>query len=639
MNFYIKKIKLWFNNNTTRELDFLPNKINVITGDSETGKSSIIRIIDYCFMSSSTDISPKFIGENVKWFGINFKINNKDYTIIRGAITNENTRKQFYFSDIGLIPDEPNVNITDNELKKILSTEFGIDSETNFAGSNNVKAGSKISFRYFFWLFCIQRQETLPSGYYLFDKHEEPRYKDALSVMKILDWAIGAQTPKNIIIKNEIKKLEIDLEKLEKRKNIEQSNKLKFKELLGDLYIKTKQLNLINHNIYDDDEIVEKLKSLIHNGIDEVDTTPSEITSLKNKKVEIQLKLRNLSGYQKQNVEYQKYLKSDLDSLAPIKYIKDNFNDILSTKTVVNLIDNLENEFERLKSQTKKENSQGSLTLDVTTEIKELKKQLSEINQKIQEHPDAKVKVATEKDKYIHLGYVKSKLEDYEDSSMIENYQTKQKVVEEKIEKLNEELDENPDLKRAILNFLEASINQSLDELKIENYSDYKAFYNESANRLDLINLTSGEIIKMPQLGSASIYLYIHLAFFGGLHNYINKEKDNTYIPSFLILDQLSTPYYDQTKKDKKISKDEDVDINDFSESDRDKLNRALHFLDNFITGFINKKKQFQIILLEHIPQNVWIEEGFKNYHLVDNKEFKKGNKLVNPENILIKLT
>ena len=43
MNFYIKKIRLWFNNHPEpQDYEFHPNKVNVVTGDSSTGKSSIL---------------------------------------------------------------------------------------------------------------------------------------------------------------------------------------------------------------------------------------------------------------------------------------------------------------------------------------------------------------------------------------------------------------------------------------------------------------------------------------------------------------------------------------------------------------------------------------------------------------------
>ena len=44
MNFYIKKIRLWFHRHPEpKEYEFKPNKVNVVTGDSSTGKSSILR--------------------------------------------------------------------------------------------------------------------------------------------------------------------------------------------------------------------------------------------------------------------------------------------------------------------------------------------------------------------------------------------------------------------------------------------------------------------------------------------------------------------------------------------------------------------------------------------------------------------
>lgn len=83
MNFNIKKIILWLKNGKRREIDFVNNKVNVITGDSNTGKTAILQIIDYCFFASKSRISESVINENVLWYGLLLNINDREYTISR----------------------------------------------------------------------------------------------------------------------------------------------------------------------------------------------------------------------------------------------------------------------------------------------------------------------------------------------------------------------------------------------------------------------------------------------------------------------------------------------------------------------------------------------------------------------------
>lgn len=68
MTFYIKKIVLWLKNGDTRILKFKNDKVNVITGNSKTGKTAILEIIDYCLCGSDSNISYEHIGENVLWY-------------------------------------------------------------------------------------------------------------------------------------------------------------------------------------------------------------------------------------------------------------------------------------------------------------------------------------------------------------------------------------------------------------------------------------------------------------------------------------------------------------------------------------------------------------------------------------------
>ena len=86
MNLYIASIKLWFKGfreNTERSItySFEPNKINVITGDSSTGKSSILDIIDYLLLSDNPTIVENIINENVEYYGMNIFLEERSYIL------------------------------------------------------------------------------------------------------------------------------------------------------------------------------------------------------------------------------------------------------------------------------------------------------------------------------------------------------------------------------------------------------------------------------------------------------------------------------------------------------------------------------------------------------------------------------
>ena len=152
MKFAIKKLILWMNDEAgyIRELEFEENKINVISGESNTGKTAILHIVDYCLFSSKHKIAESKINENVAWYGLNFLINDKHYTIARKAPHRATVSGEYYFSSVGELPKKPSSNMTESALKELLETEFNIDKDVTIPfGGKALKANSKISLRYF----------------------------------------------------------------------------------------------------------------------------------------------------------------------------------------------------------------------------------------------------------------------------------------------------------------------------------------------------------------------------------------------------------------------------------------------------------------------------------------------------------
>src|SRR3970282_2477169 len=87
MKLIIKSIILYPINQelNPRFINFDENKVNVITGYSKRGKSSIIEIIDYCLGNSDCGIPIGEIRNLVDVFALKININGEDFFIGRDS--------------------------------------------------------------------------------------------------------------------------------------------------------------------------------------------------------------------------------------------------------------------------------------------------------------------------------------------------------------------------------------------------------------------------------------------------------------------------------------------------------------------------------------------------------------------------
>lgn len=229
MDIKIVKVILWPKKlgETRREINFNGNKINVIVGDSQTGKSSIIPIVDYCFGSNKCAIPVGPIRDCTQWFGILVKHNNTHILLCRKEPgVNYSTSEMYYDEGTKLnIPQQilqsnrtskevvnrlnqlsrlPNLDFSDNELDKKAYEE-------------------RPSFKDFL-AFCFQPQHIIANPYTLFYKADtiEHRFK----LQTIFPLALGLIRNETLehqkrqkLLKDEYRRLQGILEEKKKIKN------------------------------------------------------------------------------------------------------------------------------------------------------------------------------------------------------------------------------------------------------------------------------------------------------------------------------------------------------------------------------------------------------------------------------------
>ena len=176
MSFTISAIVLYSHLGDTRVLSFQDHGLNIVTGNSKTGKSAIIDIVDYCLGRSSYNVAEGVIRRKVSWFGLHLKMGGDEVFVARNnSGPGASTGSQVYFQR-GKIEKYPSVNeisknITADSLSKFLTQFAGIvENEHRPSFGTRPPLSANIKHAKF---FCFQPQGTVATKDYLFYRMNE----------------------------------------------------------------------------------------------------------------------------------------------------------------------------------------------------------------------------------------------------------------------------------------------------------------------------------------------------------------------------------------------------------------------------------------------------------------------------------
>lgn len=624
MVFYIEKIVLWLKSGKQRTLEFKNNKINIITGNSKTGKTAILEIFDYCFCGSKSNISEARIGKNVSWYGIKFHVNDKTYTIARGEYKNRNElSKDYYFSSTGVVPSLPLPTISEENLKSIIEKEFSINSDVVFPfGGKQIKQGSKISFRYFL-LFNTLSGDVVAHSTDYFDKMHDTKYREALH--RIFDLALSITTIENILISHEIEKSEKKKKGLEKELEKINTSIENRENSINIIVKKAKENKIISSDVDDIDECVKLLYDIFKTGkIQEVTSTDNdELKKLRFDKQTIEMQIKKLKRFKNTIKKYKANLKKESDALSPVQYLLQDFSARISDNEYLQFLNNLSLELENIKAEIK---TKYPFEYDVDSKIKELEKKRDSIQKKIEIIPDISDEAVTDNQRYIALGELKSSLlpiltQSFDTRSTQEKIDTVDKEISDLTSRYVDPTEKRKSTIAALNDYIQIYINNACEALG--EYGNYKSDFDYKTKTLRLRQLMA---TAPASITSSSDHLFMHLCMFLGMHHLIINNR-NPYIIPFLIIDQPSRPYFNNKEANYEDS------INNLNEKDDwSKVQSIFTLLDYFMENILSKEEHFQIILLEHVPTDTW--NDCKHIHLVEVFD-GNANALIPPTEVL----
>lgn len=659
MDLTIKDIILYPVNNDLRPrvLSFNNKMVNVISGYSKRGKSSIIEIIDYCLGNTEPNIPIGRIRNMVDIFALKININGTDAFIGRNSPGQSgNSSDIMYYQEISSKGEYPDFNtnkwkedldkyrINKERLIDILNTKGGFQNleEHSFFTDKPLTIGFRSSSS-----FLFQPQSLIANGNTIFYKTEEFFYIDRLKLFFPL--ALGYKSYEILILDSEIK----DLEKKEKKI----TNKIEditqryenWKEELYEYYSEAINLGLSNTDINIHNSNVTQIRNELETVFDEIRKNNTYkkgsglLFSTKLKELDTQRK-KTLRELQEKKMEYNQILKfestkddyintvsTEIETrLKPVDWFLERkgndkcpFCDSSSKKALINLqkLSDINNDNIKLLDNKKdevfsfeKEKLDLKNRISVLEEnIKQVDRNIEILSKKYEEEQNSYQKV------YEFVGKVSNFLKHIESPSDKYNEELK-KIIGELITKRSElsGLKKKFD-KKSTLEKLTQSIKTYIDILPIENREYCNVLLDPDKHlgiRIeDQINKSTTFLNK---IGSGSNYMCYHLATMLGIHEFLYKLKESekkNYVPTILILDQPSQVYFPERIKD----------INNLSSKEsEDKTNTRKIF--EVCKKFMERTNhEVQVIILEHANTDMW--QGLEEHiNLVENWRGKEEN-------------
>ena len=219
MDVFIEKLLIW-PKDQSKSLrvvgPFRKGVVNLITGDSGTGKSAITHIIDYCLGASKCAIPVGTVRDYSAWYGILVEIDSRRYLIARRDPGTKSSSSEYVIIDSpDSIPQELQKSNTVTGFKAWMNRIAGLPDINLDAEESGKPFAGRPSYRDMA-AFNFLPQHIVANPYVLFFKTDTQEHRQRLRL--VMPLALGATTAEDLEREHQLQLLTKELERLQRRR-------------------------------------------------------------------------------------------------------------------------------------------------------------------------------------------------------------------------------------------------------------------------------------------------------------------------------------------------------------------------------------------------------------------------------------
>lgn len=283
-----------------RSIEFDPGKLNIITGDSRTGKSSLINIIRFLLGSGNPHAPRGPIQQSIVWYGMRAHIGHTHFFIGRPAPSGDSETNETMLI-IGDFPapslESLESNTTSTALRNYLGGLLGIEDNLNEPPLGQTRRPLSATFVHSLY-YCFQGQGEIANPDILF--HRQNREWIPQTIRDTLPYFLGAQGPEDLRRREELGERRRELRRLQQRLRAAETERGAGLERAGSLLAEAVDVGLLSaqREITELNTAREVLQAVLEGPLDnQVRDVPigGEFERLRHRRVEVNEALREIA--------------------------------------------------------------------------------------------------------------------------------------------------------------------------------------------------------------------------------------------------------------------------------------------------------------------------------------------------------
>jgi len=612
-----------------RQVRFRPGRLNIISGESGTGKSSIIGILRFLLGGDSPHVPLGPIQDTVAWYGLLAHVGNTQFFIGRPAPPHGATTSQVMLS-IGedAIPElaalELNANTTD--LVDYLGDLIGIEENLHMPPEGRTRRALAANFRHSLY-YTFQGQGEVANPDLLF--HHQNRDFQKQTIRDTFPYFLGAQSPDALRKREQLSELRRDIRRRQARLAEARSARDLGVGRAAGLIADARASGLLPADAtpVDAGSAIALLSTVLNSEqtpaqADEVDRDAeterliSRRADLRTELRDIQDKLRGLDEFARVGTEYSAELNEHRVRLASIGLIPDATDEeatcpvcqtvLIETATHDAIRRSLGRVARRIKLAQRDQPRINTARTELIQDRDQVRADLMDINTALDELAQTDDIRATAQRTWNQQSFVRGRIVQYLDTTSVESDGTIAHLesaivaLEDRAAQLTDELD--PDALRSamdsLLNIVGRRMTALAQALPLE-HSDHGVRIDPYRLTVVADTLQGPAYMDAGAIGSGMSWVGYHLTAYLALQEYfIDASRP---VPRFIVLDQPSQAFFPRDRES-------GGDLAELSDTDRDNTRKLYRMMYDTVTQL---DSQLQIIAFDHADfGDEWFQES-----------------------------